>query len=154
MPDVAAVCIRCGARKDLPLGRCPACRHLPEAAERELSVLASARVLGPAELAEVEARIRRGERLNPSAAVRAKARAVLAGAAEAPAALAPGQMAALLAANVLLTPLLGLAVWFRWRTRPGPGAKQALWVTIPVSVALAAAWIGWIAWRAKVRTGG
>lgn len=138
-----AICTSCGAEKDLPLGRCGACRHLPVGEERELAVLASRRVLGDAELAEVAARLRRGERLQPSSEARARARAILFGVPADPVALSPAQRGGLLAANVVLTPALGLAVWFRLRRSPGPGARQALWVTVPVALVLAVAWVVW-----------
>lgn len=142
-----AVCTSCGAYKDLALGRCPACGHLPDAAEREVAVACSSRFLTAAELAAVQARVRRGERLDPSPARRAAARAVLAGRAEPEVALDRRRWMLLALGNLLVTPLLGWALWLRWWGRPGPGARQALWATVPASLLLAAAWVGWIALR-------
>jgi hypothetical protein len=44
--------------------------------------------------------------------------------------------------NLLLTPLLGFAIWFRARGRPA--GRQALVVTLPCSLLLA---VGILAWR-------
>lgn len=140
MIPVDAVCPRCGAAKELPLGRCAACGDLPAGDGAELAVLCSTRVLDAEQLAEVAARIRRGEPVQPSAALRARAREALrAGRPQVEARLDTRQQVALFLANLLLTPLLGYAAWFALRTRPGPAARQALWVTIPASLLLALA---------------
>lgn len=141
---MAAICHVCGAGKDLALARCAACGTVPTGAEREDAVLCSDAILDAGALKSVQERIRRGERLHPSPALRARARAVLSGVEITPAVLSPRAKLALALGNLLLTPLLGYAVWFRWRTRPGPGARQVLWVTIPVNVALV---IGIVVWR-------
>jgi hypothetical protein len=143
LADPVAVCIRCGSAKDLPLGRCPACAHLPVGQERELSLICSTRVLDPAALVQAQLRIQAGEPLQPSAELLARARAVFAGAAPAPVTLSRGQLVALALADVLLTPMIGYAVWFRYRTRPGPAARQVLRVTLPISALLFVVVIGW-----------
>lgn len=134
-----AVCTRCAEPKELPLARCGRCGHVPIGEERELAVLLSTRVLSPEQLAEAAARLRRGEPLTPSATLRARARTLLHGD-EAPKerTLTLRELLALTAANLLLTPLLGYAVWLRLRERPGPAGRQALAVTVPVSLVLAA----------------
>jgi hypothetical protein len=44
-------------------------------------------------------------------------------------------------ANLLLTPLAGLAIWWGLRgERPG-AARQALQITIPIGVATTLAWV-------------
>lgn len=142
-PDTphSAICIRCGAPKELALARCPECGLVPTADERALSVLASSRLLGAPELAEVQRRIRAGEALRPARDRVELARRMLAGSASVePFSFTRGQAVALVAANVLLTPALGFAVWFGARHRPGLGARQALWLTIPVSLAVGIAW--------------
>ncbi|MSP54973.1 MAG: hypothetical protein EXR69_05120 [Myxococcales bacterium] len=137
----SAICIRCGGAKELALARCPECGLVPIADERAHSLLASSRFLGAPELAEVQRRIRAGEPLRPARERVELARTMLAGSARVePFSLSPRQAAALVAANVLLTPALGYAVWFGTRHRPGLGARQALWLTLPVSFALALAW--------------
>lgn len=142
-PLADAVCVRCGAEKDLPLGRCGACGHLPQGDERELAVLASRRLLDEDGLRAVQERIRKGEALRPSAARREQARTLLRGSSEAPVDLTPRQVWALVAANVLVTPALGFAVWFRLRRSPGRGARQALWATVPISLGFGLAWLAW-----------
>ncbi|MFZ5478256.1 MAG: hypothetical protein ACOZNI_15925 [Myxococcota bacterium] len=141
------MCTACGAEKDLPLARCGGCGHLPSGREREIALVASTRVLDGDALAEVQARVRRGERIDPSEALRAKARAALYGSPREEARFSPKQVAALVAANVLLTPLLGWAVWLRYRAKPGPAARQALLATAPVSALLAAGWVVWVRLR-------
>lgn len=131
-----AICPACGAEKDLPLGRCLGCGQIPVGEGRLLAVLCSSRVLREEELLAVQGRIRRGEPLRPTRALLERAGAVLSGRVEQPARLTGAQLAALGVANLLLTPALGYAVWWRWRDRPGPGARQALLVTVPVSAAL------------------
>ena len=143
MADVVALCTACGAPKDLPLGRCGACAHLPLGGERELAVICSARMLDPTALAEVQTRIRRGEAVRPSAERRTRARALLSGAPPVPMRFSGPQLVQLAFANLIFTPLLGYAVWFRYRTRPGPAGGQALLVTVPLSVVLFVALVGW-----------
>ncbi|MDP2307236.1 MAG: hypothetical protein Q8P18_14515 [Pseudomonadota bacterium] len=142
-PAGLAICARCAAEKDLPLGRCPGCGHVPAAEERELAIVCSTRILDVAALRAAQERIRRGEPVRPTSALRAQARAVLTGHAPTLARFTPRQVAGLVIANVVLTPLLGYAVWFRYRTRPGPAARQALVATVPVSLALLVALVGW-----------
>ncbi len=135
---MTAVCIRCGVEKELALTRCPGCGLVPAGDDRALSVLASRRMLGEAELAEVRRRIRTGEPFRPARARLALATAVLAGSANIePFAFTRASAVSLLLANVLLTPALGFAVWFGVRHRPGLGARQALWLTVPVAGLLA-----------------
>jgi hypothetical protein len=110
---------------------------VPAGEGKLVAVICSRRVLGPAELAAAQSRIRRGEPLRPTAALLDRARRVLSGEVEEPARLSPPQMVALAFGNLLLTPILGYAVWWRWRDRQGPGARQALLVTLPVSLVLA-----------------
>lgn len=142
-----AICVRCGADKELPLARCPACAAVPTGEERALSVLASGRMLEEGELREVQRRIRAGEPLRPPRARLEAAQRLLAGGARVePFSFTARQAVGLVAANVLLTPLLGYAVWYGVRHRPGLGARQALWLTVPVSIALA---VAWGIWRAR-----
>lgn len=140
----SALCHRCGAEKDLPLGRCAACGLLPAGPDREDALLCSSLFLDDAALASLQARIRRGEALQPSPALRLAARERLTTAPPPPASLTLPQQLLLGAANIVFTPLLGWAVWLRYRARPGPGATQALLVTVPVSVVML---IGLVAWR-------
>jgi hypothetical protein len=102
-------------------------------------------MLSAEELDAVAARIRRGERLDPPPELRRRAHALMRGEepVQVPAALTRAQFAGLVAANLLLTPMIGWAVWFRWRTRPGPGARQVVLATLPVAAALTGAWLAW-----------
>lgn len=109
-------------------------------------MLASAAFLGPEELKAVADRIRRGELLRPTSAMRDRARELLHGVSPPPASLGRGHLALLAMGNLLFTPLLGYAVWFRFRRHPGPGARQALLVTLPVTALLA---VGW--WMLRLR---
>lgn len=140
---LVAVCHTCGAAKDLALGRCAACGRLPVGGEREDAILCSRAFLDEDSLRNVQARLRRGEPLLPSAALRQEAREHLAGIREAPLTLSRKQLAALVAADVLLTPLIGYAVWFRLRTRGGPAARQALTSTLAVSMVLGLLLVAW-----------
>lgn len=141
--DAPAICHVCGGPKDLALARCPACGNVPKGLDRELAVLCSTAVLDPAALTEVQRRLRAGEPLRPSAALRERAAATLRGAPPARPPLSPRGLALLAAGNLLLTPLLGYAAWFRVRTEGGPAGRQILLTTVACSVALAGAWLAW-----------
>jgi hypothetical protein len=143
LADLVAICFACGAEKDLPLARCPACARVPEGEERELSIVCSTRMLSADQLGEVQARIRRGEPLQPSAQRLARARELLSGVVPVAQRLTGRQLLGLTLANLLFTPLIGYAVWFRYRTRAGPAARQALLATVPVSLVLLVALVVW-----------
>ncbi len=138
---MSAVCISCAAEKELPLARCSRCGLAPVGPDRALSVIASTRLLTEPELREVQKRILAGEPFRPSRSRVEAAGRVLAGqAAVAPVNLTRNQAVALALGNLLLTPALGFAVWFGLRQRPGLGARQALWLTLPVSLGLFGSW--------------
>lgn len=138
---MAAICVACAAEKELPLARCGRCGLAPVGPDRARSVIASTRMLTEPELREVQKRILGGEPFRPSRARIEAAGRVLAGQAAAePVNLTRNQAVALAVGNLLLTPALGLAVWFGLRQRPGLGARQALWLTLPVSLGLFGAW--------------
>lgn len=46
----------------------------------------------------------------------------------------------LLLGNVVLTPLLGLAVWWGWRHRHPQAANRVLWMTLPIVAVLGGGW--------------
>lgn len=94
-----------------------------------------------AERKQLAERIRRGEPLQPGASARAAARALLQPG-EAEWVLQPRELILLTLGNLLLTPLVGYAIWFR--ARGGPAGRQALAVTLPCSLLLA---VGILAWR-------
>lgn len=129
-----SACIRCGEEKELPLGKCPVCGHLPHRGEAALSILASRRMLNERELAEVSARIRRGEPLRPSGHRLRAAEALVAGQAEDAPPLRPVQLVGLAALTLLFSPLVPLAAAIAWRdTIRG---KQALVVGVASAVVL------------------
>ena len=138
-----AICTRCGAEKDLPLGRCGACGSVPEGEERLVALVCSSRVSEEAVLRAAQERIRRGEVLRPTSAILERARRLISGQPEEETTLAPRQLAVLVAANLLVTPLVGYATWYRYRNDRGPAARQALLVTVPCSVLLAVALAAW-----------
>ena len=145
MGELTAVCTECGSAKDLPLLRCASCGHIPAGDDRPRSLIASIRMLDPAQLREVQRRIQVGEPFRPSPDRIAAARRLLAGAAAADSfQFSVTQAILLVLGNLLLTPALGIAVWYGVRSRPGLGGRQALWLTVPVSLAVTLGWIGWM----------
>ena len=139
---MTAICIRCAAEKELALARCAECGLVPAEDDRALSVIASTRSLPDADLVEVQRRIRAGEPFRPGRDRVEAARKLLAGTATVePFAFTRNQALLLVAANILLTPAIGFAAWFGLRQRPGLGARQALWLTIPVSAIFGITWL-------------
>ncbi len=112
--------------------------------------MCSTRVLDEPALRAAQERIRKGEPVRPTEALRARARAILSGRDHTPVRFTGRQVAALVAGNVLLTPLVGYAVWFRYRTISGPAARQALFATVPVSFGL---FVALVTWRYLLVTG-
>ncbi|MEN9785631.1 MAG: hypothetical protein RLZZ299_895 [Pseudomonadota bacterium] len=141
-----AVCVQCGAAKDVPLARCGSCGLLPEGGDRMRSMCASRRMVDAETLATLQRRIRDGQTLDPSPALRARAAALL----EAPDAtpraevLRPGALLVLATASLLVTPLLAWAAWFRWRVRADRRATQALRIALYTSAASTGAWLAWV----------
>ncbi len=138
-----AICHVCGAPKDLALGRCGACGVVPIGSERELAVLCSTAVLDAAALDVAQRRLRSGERLQPTEALRERAAAALRGAPPSRRPLTGRELGLLVAANLLVTPLIGYAAWFRIRTDGGPAGRQILAATFGTSAFLLVAWAGW-----------
>ena len=133
-----SVCVRCGAEKELPLGRCPGCAHVPHRGEAALSLLASSRMLAAAELDEVQRRIQRGEPLRPSAERLRAAEALVKGGEPEPPPMRPAELIGLGVASLLLSPLVPLAAAVAWRdTARG---RQALVVAVASSALVAFAW--------------
>ena len=141
-----AICARCGAPKDVAVGRCAGCGFVPVGEDRVVAVLCSRKVLGEKELLEVQSRILRGEPLRPSGVVLDRARVVLGAGSEA--GFTRSQLWWLLVGNLLITPLLGLAVWFR--ARGELQGRQALSVTIPVMLFLGLLFVGMRWWTLQI----
>ncbi len=110
-----SLCIRCGADKELPLGRCAQCAHVPDRGEAALSLLASTRMLSAEELDTVQGRLQRGEALRPSHARLRRARSLLIGGSEAAEPLSRRQLTALAALSIVLTPIPALLAAWAWR---------------------------------------
>ena len=58
--------------------------------------------------------------------------------------LSSTQMLALAVADVVLTPLLGFAIWFGLRDERPVAARQSLRITLPVSVGLGIVWLSMV----------
>ncbi len=116
---------------------------MPTGPDREIAVLCSTAVLDEAALDEVQKRLRMGEPLRPSRALRTRAEAVLRGVPAARPPLTRRELGLLIVGNLLLTPLLGYAAWFRLRTDGGPAGRQALYTTVACSALLGVLWLGW-----------
>ncbi len=138
-----AVCARCGGLRPDLRAACPDCGHAPDASELPLAWLLSERWLGEAELLETARRISAGQRPDPDPRLLAKARAALdeARVGQGPG-LGNGGRAAVLLGDVLLTPLIGYALWFGLRQERPVAAREALLLTLPVTLALGLAWLG------------
>ncbi len=129
----AAVCVRCGAERQDFSKICPECGHRPDGDGLLVAWLLSEENLGVGNLGEVQRRIRGGEKIRPSARMLDKARRALGSHYATDAGLPVPQLVALLATNLLLTPLVGwvLAAWW-WGQRPR-AAVQSLALTVPVA---------------------
>jgi hypothetical protein len=102
-------------------------------------------MLDAAQLIEVQRRIQVGEPFRPTRERMEAARRMLAGATAAePFRFSATQALLLVLGNLVLTPALGFAVWYGVRNRPGLGGRQALWLTVPVSIVLTLGWVGWM----------
>ncbi|MBM4368760.1 MAG: hypothetical protein FJ102_21280 [Deltaproteobacteria bacterium] len=141
-PSVRSACLRCAAWKELPLGRCSACGHVPRASEAPLALLASTRMLSETDLAEVQRRLAQGTALQPSAARLAAARAILRGDNDTSSLrrLSPRELGLLALGTLLLTPLLPLAFAFTYRDAPAGRQALALGAAGLVADALLFAW--------------
>lgn len=141
---IEAVCHRCGALKKGPLVPCKACRYVPTKEARAVAWLFSAHHLQPDELAEAQSRVRRGDVPEPSRALRAAAQRAM-GALDAPPEvdrpLEPMQVVLLVVAEVVFTPLIGLAVWLGLRESRPRAARLAWRLTVPITALFAALWL-------------
>ena len=131
---------------------CGGCGKAPRGDERPLAYLFSSNHLTEAELAGVAQRIRAGERPDPPEHLLQQARKQLTaslshlpGTYDEPAPvqreLTRDEKWLVTLGNVLLTPLVGLAVWWGWRSRHPQAADGVLWLTLPVAGLFGAAWV-------------
>jgi len=139
-----AVCHHCGSEKPGALSPCASCGFTPAGADRALAWLFSTQHLDRVELARAAERIRAGDQPAPSRALQAEARQAM-GARSLPNTarrpLEPRTLILLSAANLLLTSLVGYAVWFGMREERPVAARQALWLTMPVSLGMGTLWV-------------
>ena len=143
-----AACHRCGGLKAGPLLPCPDCHHTPREADRSVAWLFSLAHLSEAELQEAALRIQGGETPDPPAHLlhHATERIRLGRSGGGPP-LSQRHMLLLGLGAVVLTPLLGLAVWWGYRMTRPLAARQALRVTIPAAALLGCIWVGVVAHR-------
>jgi hypothetical protein len=144
-PPGSAVCHRCGADKAGPFVPCKACGFTPTGDDRAIAWLFSTHHLTEAELEVARARVLNGVRPDPSKALKDAARDQMGAAPldeEARRPFPPSTLALLALVDVVLTPLAGYAVWLGLRTKRPRAAKQALFVTLPISIVLLVLWMG------------
>jgi hypothetical protein len=147
---MTAICHRCGSKKSGPFVPCKACSHVPQGADRNVAWLFSEAHLSENELKSAALRVQRGERPDPSLALQDLARDTMGAAPRTDAGQTPLPTPALLgiaSANLLLSPMAGFAVWFGYRSERPVAAAQALRITIPIAIALAALWVGMVGLR-------
>lgn len=139
-----AVCHRCGARKNGPLVPCKACNFVPLREARAVAWLFSSHHLDEAELVEAERRIRIGDVPEPSKALRAMAQRAM-GALDAPPIedqpLRPLAVLLLVVTEVLLTPLVGVALWLGLRETRPRAARLVARITVPITAILVVLWM-------------
>lgn len=135
MSGGGAVCARCGAGKPAFDRVCGACGHRPDGDGLLVAWLLSDRFLPANQLPEVADRIQRGEAVRPSLRQLDRARRALGRHFASDAGLDRRARRSLLAANLLLTPLVGWTLWAWWRDERPTAAWQALWLTWPATVA-------------------
>ena len=139
-----AVCHRCGTRKKGPLVPCKACHFVPLRQARAVAWLFSSHHLDEAELVEAERRIRAGDVPEPSKALRAMAQRAM-GALDAPPLedrpLQPFEVILLVLTEIVLTPMVGLALWVGLRETRPRAARLVARITVPITAVLVVLWM-------------
>jgi hypothetical protein len=138
-----AVCHRCGGPKKGPFVPCKACEFEPRGEERSVAWLFSRAWLSEEDLPQAAQRIQQGHQPDVSRELREMARVEMGAVPIASGALRPlrvGQLLSLSAANLIITPLTGLAVWYGLRDTRPVAARQAALVTAPVFVGMTLLW--------------
>jgi hypothetical protein len=138
-----AICHRCGSTKTSAFHSCSDCSHTPRDTDRVVAWLFSNSHLDEDELKLASGRIRAGELPEPSPALCAHARARMgrAESAEYPDTPLEGlEVFAVALANLLLTPLAGLALWWGLKPSRPSAARQIMRVTVPIATLLGLVW--------------
>ena len=143
-----SVCHRCGGIKAGPFLPCPDCLHTPREDDRALAWLFSSAHLSEEEMALAARRIQAGEQPEPPPRLIAHAKTNIAsGRAGGGTPLSHRQLLAVGVGSLVLTPLVGLSVWWGYRTVRPVAARQTLRITIPVGVVMAVFWLSVIVVR-------
>lgn len=129
-----AICVRCGGERAGFDQICPSCGHRPEGEGLLVAWLLSDRNLGPEELRQAQARVRKGEAIKPSARMLDKARRALGSHFDTDFGLDTRQRLALLGTSLFLTPLVGWVLFAWWWTSRPRAAVQALALSLPATV--------------------
>lgn len=123
---------------------CKACGFVPLRQARAVAWLFSSHHLNEPELQEAERRIRAGDVPDPSKALRGMAQRAM-GAIDAPApedrSLQPHEVLLLVVTEVVLTPLVGLALWHGLRERRPRAARLVARITVPITAVLFVIWL-------------
>lgn len=139
-----AICHRCAGPKKGPFVPCKSCGFVPTGEHRQVAWLFSRDHLDEDELDEAARRVREGALPEPPRELLEHARESMGAKPldqEALRPLSSSQLAGLALADVLLTPLVGYALWFGLREERPVAARQALRITVPVTVGLGLVWL-------------
>lgn len=141
---VRAVCHRCGGPKRGPFVPCKTCEFVPLGEDRPIAWLFGLDYLTEEEMLSAGERIRGGEVPDPSSALRELAREGMGAIPLSSAQLKPltnWQLLWLSMGNLVLTPLIGGALWYGMREDRPVAAGQIARVTVPVVAGLTLMWI-------------
>ncbi len=135
---------------------CAACGHRPTGEERLHAYLLSSHHLSDKELEDAAERIIIGDPIDPPPELLERARAHLSptpSTREVPRdpdeELALGKLIGVVAVNLVLTPLFGLALWLAWRAERPFAAKQVLVASLCTGALAGAAWLAMMGWQAQ-----
>ena len=142
--SIKAVCHRCGGPKMGPFVPCKTCEFVPVGEDRPIAWLFGLDHLTEEEMAEAGQRICGGEVPDPSSALRELAREGMGAIPLSSTQLKPltnWQLLWLSVGNLVLTPLIGGAMWFGMREDRPVAAAQVARLTIPVGLGLSIMWM-------------
>jgi hypothetical protein len=131
----AAICVRCGAEREKWDQVCPACGHRADEEGALVAWLLSSENLSADELAALRGRILGGEVIRPTERMLEKARLALGRTFSTDLGLTGNERLALLAVNLLLSPLVGWVCAVSWWNARPRAAMQALALSLPATVA-------------------